>query len=202
MSPRAAAPKKKTSQRRKDWKKARELYELEGKTFSEIAESLPCDPHTVSRHAKREGWVSHQRVLSESAPTRLEKMIEGFVEQESVAIRENLRLKHALNRRILLLAQRHVERLEEGKEFTIKLGERRDGTPILLEEDPVLSLRRLALVAQSVEMMDRSIGNLKDGAWRTAQTDPDESSALTPAQIEALLSATAPVPAAGSPGVN
>ncbi len=178
-----------------DWKRARELYEHDGKNFSEIAEIVGCDKHTVSDHAKREGWVNPQQILKEAAPQRAEAIFEEFVQQSRSAVLGNLAEKHGINRRLLALVGKHIERLENGVEFAIQIGEKKDGEPILVHEDPVLSLRRLALAAQSIEAMDRSIADLKDSGWRKVEeAEGDESavSKLTPDQLAKLLRKSSP----------
>ncbi len=172
-----------------DWERARRLYEEEGKTFEEIGETIGALAHTVSNHAKGEGWVNRKQLLADSQVERVRTFIDEFIEQDREAIKENLAAKHSLNKRILALARRHIERLENDQLFAIQTGTKRDGTPILVDEDPVVSLSRLALTAQRVEAMDKSIADLKDGSWRVKEEKPAEDSKteLTAAQIDALL---------------
>lgn len=172
-----------------DWVEARRLYEFEGKNFKEISEIVGCDAQSVGIHARTESWVNHATIVRDSGPDRIRSIIDEFIEQDRAAIRENLATKHALNKRILALAERHIERLESDQLFAIQTGTKRDGTPILVDEDPVVSLSRLALTAQRVEAMDRSIADLKDGAWRVKEDKPaeDAKTELTAAQIDALL---------------
>lgn len=177
------------TQRIKDWKKGRELYEREGKTYREIGEIIGAHEQTVAAHAEMEAWINPQRVLHESRPERVAAIIEGFIEQDRACIAENLSLKHSINRRILGLVQRHVERLERG--ITLKIvKERMDGDVITVDEDVVTSLGRLALCAQRVEAIDKSLADLKESGWRTPEKKTEEkeiSESLTPTQVEAIL---------------
>lgn len=174
-----------------DWVEARRLYEFEGKNYTEIAELVGCDPQAVGIHARTESWVNHATIVRDSGPDRIRTIIDEFIEQDREAIKANLAAKHSINQRILALTRRHIERLENDQLFAIQTGTKRDGTPIVVEEDPVVSLSRLALTAQRVEAMDRSIADLKDGTWRAKEDKPAEVSteSMTPKQIEQLLSA-------------
>ena len=165
----------------KDWKKARRLYEKQGKNFTEIAGILGCDRNTVARHASAEAWVDPAALLRESSVERKEKLLASFIEQDADAIRENLALKHSLNKRLLALAERHIERLEQGLELVIGTGVN------AVEEDVLLSMRRIALTVQTVETVDRSIAGLKDADWRSTRGGSTEDSGSDAAAVRAAL---------------
>jgi hypothetical protein len=146
-------------------------------------------PDTLAAHCESEHWINPVDIIRQNSAERIRNFVDEFIEQDREAIKRNLAAKHSLNERILALAARHIDRLEKDELFAIEKGTDRNGAPILVMEDPVVSLRRLSLVAQSVEAMDKSIADLKDGSWRVKEEKPPEGAdaALNPKQIEALL---------------
>ena len=158
-----------------DWKRARRLYERDGKTFKDIAAHFGCQAHTVAAHAKGEAWINGRQIARETAPRRFQKVLADFVERDAEAVRRNLEKKHQATAEILELALVHIERLKKGHELLVVRGE------TTVTEDPLLALRRLALTVQTVEITDRSIAGLKDDGWRSsgggsrADSSPDEA---------------------------
>jgi len=150
---------------RVDWNEARRLYEFEQKSFAELSELFGCKPHTVSAHAKREGWINGRAIGAESAAERREKIWRDFIDRDAEAVRANLAQKHRLTSRVMGLAEKHIERLELGHALIIGTGTN------VVEEDPLLSLRRVSLVLQNVEVIDRSLAGLKGDGWRSDAGD-------------------------------
>lgn len=167
---------------RVDWKKARKLYERDGLNYTQIGEQLGCRIETVSRHANAEGWVDPKKLARETRGQRAQKLLDEFIQRDAAAIQRNLTKKHELASRLLKLACLHIERLESE-------------TPLLLQsaggavvsEDPILAIRRLGLVLQNVEVVDRSLANLRDDGWRAARPGGDEASSADAAAVRAVL---------------
>ena len=116
----------------------------------------------MARHADREGWVSAPDLLRETADARREKLLRDFVARDADAIAANLARKHALTSRVLDLADKHIGRLEKGELLRVGRGK------ATVTEDPILSLRRVALILQTVEGIDRALADLTNDAWRSA----------------------------------
>ena len=160
----AARKKSRGKRGRVDWRKARRLYEINGKSFTEIGETLGCRRETVARHAKSQAWINSAEIARESRAERSDEVFRRFIERDVDAITENLAQKHRVAKLILNGIEAHAERLEKG---TLELVVRRDGK-VLVDEDPIMAFRRLALALGSVEVVDRSLAGLKrdDAGWR------------------------------------
>jgi hypothetical protein len=164
-------PKRKTPRRRHqvDWKKARGLYEVGGKSFSEISRTLGCARNTVSARAKREGWIDHAEVEQAASDERRQKIIRDFVERDGAAILDNLERKHRATTLILDFFLDKAEKLAEGE----KVG----GALV----DPIVSAGQMALGLRRLQIVDDLLADLKDGSWRAdagtsgAGSDPHET---------------------------
>jgi len=159
-----------------DWPRARQFYEVEGHTFASIAREVGCSAATVSRRARRDGW----RDPLELSKARGEAAATAYLEGDAEAIRATLAEKHRLNREILVQCDRHLRRLGSDVLFHIERGD------AVVREDPLLSLRRIALVVQSVHVVDASIAALAAGASLSAPgaLDDRESEAVAAALRE------------------
>ncbi len=180
-----AKAKKPPRRGRIDWKKARKLRERDGKSFTEIGETLGCKRQTVSAHAKREGWVSGTEIARATAAPRREKIFRDFIERDAETIHQNLAKKHELASILLDQALFHAKRIQDG--ITLAMEKRGpDDEPVLVLEDPITSLRKLGLLGQNIEVIDRNLAGLKDDGWRS---DPGRSGSDTETRSERISGA-------------
>jgi len=129
-----------------DWAEARRLFELEGVSFSAIAPRVGASRNAVGARAKREGWVDRTETVREAGKAALRE----FVRRDTNAVLENLALKHGLNRDLLQLARRHVDRLA------------RDEKPNIIA---IRALRDLAIAVRTIESVDAQLANLREETW-------------------------------------
>lgn len=148
------------------WAEARRRFEEEDATLTELAPLLDCTVGNVSYHAKRQGWA---KITGLDAELRA-AAIRGYVARASEHVLANLERKHALTERITRLVERHVARHEVDAFWAKVIGHRRDGEPILVDEDPSATLLTLARTLKTCEDVDAQL--LRDGPWREAQDGP------------------------------
>lgn len=145
---------------RTDWAEARKLHELEGWTFSAIAELMDVTVQAVSSRAQRESWFRKGEIVAEARANAVRK----FIERESKAVLDTFAERHALVDRLQSLVGRHVGRLEQDVFWAKCAGYKRDGEPILHHEDPAETLRKLVQSLHLLESVDAQL--LRDGPWR------------------------------------
>lgn len=177
-----------------DWEKARKIYEEEGKSLQKVADIIGSTRQTVSRHAEAEGWVSARVLAREALPARRENVLRLFIERDSEAICRSLEQKHEINQILLRVAKAHAERLESGTKMLIKSGTDRNGDPVYVEEDPILSLSRLAVSVKSIEAVDRSIAGIRDDSWRAKRSSPASAAKPDVAEVRKRLRESMPAP--------
>lgn len=138
------------------------MHELEGWTFTAIAELMDVTIQAVSQRAERESWLRKGEVVAAARA----KAVQKFVERESNAVLATFAERHSLVDRLQSLVGRHVGRLEEDAFWAKVIGHHRDGEPILVHEDPAESLVKLVRSLKLLEDTDAAI--LRDGPWRDA----------------------------------
>jgi hypothetical protein len=193
MAKRAAgAPRKRA---RADWNEARRLYEVEGKFFSEIAEIVGCQPHTVGRRAKREHWINRQQIISESTAARQDEIWRRFVERDAEAVTESLVRGHRINGRIQAELESRLDlvQADHSRLLAVLSGQafdpitKGDVAEMLVRAlRSTLELRRIGLTNQTVLMGDRAIAGLKDDGWRS-ETPKDGEADGEAAALDAAL---------------
>lgn len=186
--------------KRPNWKRARKLYELEGKSFSAIGDLLGVRRETVSRHAKNEGWVSHADVARKTRGLREEELARKFIERDADAIADNLSEKHRAGRRLLRIAHRLIDDIEKpvAGELAEKtrtaleaLGLGVDATAAMVRRAlgivTPLELGRLARAVSDIEAFDSRLAGLSDDGWRSVGSAGDEDSGADSPAVQAAL---------------
>lgn len=169
---------------RVDWARVRLEYEQHGESTDELGRRYGVAGSTVRRRKAREGWREPHEVARERAERTGEEILKGFIDRDAEAIRANLEKKHEATSLVLKSALGHAKRLHEG---TVEL--LRHSGDVVVREDPLLSLRRVALVLQTVEVIDRSLAGLKDDGWRSASGRGGEDSDSHEAEVRKALDA-------------
>jgi hypothetical protein len=195
----AKAKKPPRGRRSIDWKKGRRLRERDGKSFSEISRVLGCHRETVSAHAKREGWIDPTEIQQETGSQRREKIFREFIERDAEAIHRNLAKKHELASILLDQALLHAKRLQGGIEIELEK-QGKDGGTITLLEDPIASLRKLGLLGQNVEVIDRNLADLSDDGWRSKSAGGGADTETREDRVQAALDELAGAGSAGRRG--
>lgn len=166
---------------RVDWKKARRLHERDGKSFTEIAETLGCSRNTVAAHARRGSWVNGAQVEREASAQRRQKIFDLFVARDAEAIRANLSQKHEATSLALGIILGELRSIDAGERLLEHKGDQ------VVEVDKLTRVRRATLALQNVEVIDRSLAGLKDDGWRSAGgAGEGDSSAESAAVRDAL----------------
>lgn len=147
-----------STQSRTDWAEARRLHELEGWTFTAIAELMDVSIQSVSARAQRESWFRKGEIVAEARA----KAVADFVQRESKAVLGTFAARHDLVERMQNLVARHVGRLE-ADQFWQKIVGYKDGEPVTVHEDPAESLLKLGKALKLCEDVDAAI--LRDGPW-------------------------------------
>jgi hypothetical protein len=166
----AAHLRSKVVAQRITWAEARRRHEEEGANFAELGALLGVSKQRVSFRAKTEEWFDRSAAIAASQ----RKALRQFVERDTTAILENLALKHELNRDLLELAKRHVDKMKADAPPNMKA---------------IFALRHLAVTVRTIEHVDAVMAGLRDDGWRARGEKSAAEGVLDPAQIRARLKA-------------
>ena len=155
---------------RTDWAEARSMHELEGWSFTAIAELMDVSTQAVSQRAKRESWINKGHVVAAAREAALRK----FIERDSDTVLRHMAERHALSNRLGALLGRHTARLERND--------------LRVAENPLHTLVDLIRSLKLLDELDQSLLGAAD--WVDAVPDAlEDGGELTPEKIRARINA-------------
>jgi hypothetical protein len=172
-----------------DWIEIRRQRETEGKSFSALSRAHGVHRGTIAARSKRENWRDPADFQQERSSRTAEEIMRGFVTRDAKSVLKDLTRKHELNGQILGLVERYLAALKAYMDS--------DDESLLPDSvsrvlggrvDPVLALRRVALVVQTVECVDSNLAFIKtDDSWRSGLDSNAEESGESSRRIRDAL---------------
>jgi hypothetical protein len=167
-----------------DWPKAQELFEVGGKSLTEIASIFGCQRDTISRRAKKEAWTDRAEIVRETAAERHDLIAREFVERNAQAILADHEDQFKVVRKLRKLVDKHADRLLADRLWIME-GKGEDAPAVT--EDPAATLDKLTRAAERCEKIGRSLAGLNDAGWRSGTESSDGDSGAREARIRGAL---------------